>query len=118
MPRTRSLLDVLVTVGSVYVSLSRLSVDPARAPELVAAFRGRAHLVDDADGFVDLEVWQSDRDDGEILMVSRWRDRASFTAYMRSDAHRISHERIDPGLDRDIKLEALEHLHTYEVVAE
>ena len=101
-----------------YVSLSRLSVDPRRAPDLVAAFRDRAHLVDDADGFVDLQVWQSDRDAGEILMVSRWRDRAAFTAYMRSDAHRVSHDRIDTDLQRQIKLQALEHLHTYEVVAE
>jgi heme-degrading monooxygenase HmoA len=101
-----------------YVSLSRLRIDPRRAGELVAAFRDRAHLVDDADGFVDLQVWQSDRDPGELVMVSRWRDRPAFTAYMRSDAHRVSHGRIDPGLDEAIKLERLEHLHTYEVVAE
>ena len=51
-------------------------------------------------------------------MVSRWRDRAAFKEYMRSDAHRISHGRIDPALDAAIRLERLEHLHTYEVVAE
>jgi hypothetical protein len=32
----------------VYVSVSRLRVAPDRAPELVAAFRNRAHLVDEA----------------------------------------------------------------------
>src|SRR3569623_2356363 len=100
-----------------YVSLSRLKVEEGRAAELVAAFRRRAHLVDDADGFVDLEVWQSDRDPAEVVMVSRWRDRDAFKAYMKSDAHRISHERIDPDLDAAITLEALEHLHTYDVVA-
>ena len=100
-----------------YVSVSRLRVPPARAPELVAAFRRRAHLVDRADGFLDLEVWQSDRDESELMMVSRWRDRACFRAYMRSEAHRISHARIDPGLDAHIKLQALEHWHSYEVVA-
>ena len=47
---------------AVYVSLSRLRVAAERADELVEAFRNRAHLVDDADGFVDLEVWRSDRD--------------------------------------------------------
>jgi heme-degrading monooxygenase HmoA len=101
-----------------YVSLSRLRVPEERAAELLAAFRRRAHLVDRADGFVDLQVWQSDRDPGEIVMVSRWRDRAAFTDYMRSDAHRVSHARIDPELDASIRLERLEHLHTYEVVAE
>jgi heme oxygenase (mycobilin-producing) len=101
-----------------YVAVSRLRVAADRAPELVAAFRRRAHLVDVAEGFVDLEVWQSDRDPTELLMVSRWRDRACFTAYMRSPAHRASHDRIDPALNAAIKLERLEHLHTYEVVAE
>ena len=98
--------------------MSRLRVPPERAASLVTAFRGRVRLVDEADGFVDLQVWQSDRDPGELVMVSRWRDRAAFTAYMRSPAHRISHDRIDPGLQAEIKLERLEHLHTYEVVAE
>lgn len=100
-----------------YVALSRLRVEPAQADRLVAAFRARAHLVDHADGFVDLEVWRSDRDAAEVIMVSRWRDRASFTAYMKSDAHRVSHDRIPAELDAAIRLERLESLHTYEVVA-
>lgn len=94
-----------------YVSLSRLRVPADRADELVEAFRARVGLVDGFEGFVDLQVWQSDRDEGELTMVSRWRDRACFTAYMRSDAHRLSHGRIDPDLDDAIKLERLEHLH-------
>lgn len=101
-----------------YVSMSRLRVPEERAPELVAAFRRRAHLVDEADGFVDLQVWQSDRDAGEIVMVSRWRDRDAFKTYMKSEHHRISHDRIDTGLNAAIRLERLDHMHTYEVVAE
>jgi heme-degrading monooxygenase HmoA len=84
-----------------YASLSRLRIPDECATDLIRAFRRRAHLVEEADGFVDLQVWQSDKDSGEIVMVSRWRDR---------DA--------DPELDRVIRLERLEHLHTYEVVAE
>ncbi len=101
-----------------YVSLSRLRVPAHASEELIAAFRRRAHLVDEADGFIDLQVWRSDRDAGEILMVSRWQDREAFKAYMKSEQHRTSHERIDPRLQGLIKLEALEHLHTYDVVAE
>ena len=102
----------------VYVSMSRLRIPPEAAAELVGAFRARARLVDDADGFLDLQVWQSDRDRGEILMVSRWRDRDAFKAYMRSAEHQVSHDRIPAALKELIKLERLEHLHTYEVVAE
>jgi heme-degrading monooxygenase HmoA len=101
-----------------YVSMSRLRVPVERAAQLVTAFRSRVGLVDDADGFVDLQVWQSDRDEGELIMVSRWRDREAFKSYMRSAEHRVSHDRIDPDLQAAIKLERLEHLHTYEVVAE
>jgi hypothetical protein len=36
---------------------------------------------------------------------------------MRSDAHAVSHARIDPELDAAIRLERLEHLHTYDMVA-
>jgi heme-degrading monooxygenase HmoA len=101
-----------------YISMSRLRVPADRAPSLVRAFRGRVGLVEGAEGFVDLQVWQSDRDEGELVMVSRWRDRAAFTAYMRSEDHKVSHRRIDPELQAAIDLEALEHMHTYEVVAE
>ncbi len=101
-----------------YVSVSRLRVRRERADELVSAFRGRAGLVDGFPGFLGLEVWQSDRDLEEVLMVSRWTDRPSFTSYMRSDAHRVSHDRIAPHLEEAIRLERLEHLRGYEVVAD
>lgn len=88
-------------------------------PELISAFRGRLGLVDGADGFIDLQVWQSDRDLGEVIMVSRWHDRAAFRTYMKSPDHRTSHDRIGAKLKAAIKLERLEHLHsTFEVVAE
>jgi heme oxygenase (mycobilin-producing) len=101
-----------------YVSMSRLRVARSESDALVTAFRHRAHLVDTFDGFIDLQVWRSDRDPEEVLMVSRWRDRAAFSAYMRSAAHRSSHGRIHPSLQAALRLERLEHLHTYEVVAE
>lgn len=101
-----------------YVSVSRLRVEPERSDELISAFRRRARLVDAHTGFLDLQVWRSDRDPAEVLMVSRWRDREAFKDYMKSQDHRFSHGRIDPELKAAIKLERLEHLQTYEVVAE
>ena len=97
--------------------MSRLRVPAERSDELVAAFNARLHAVDGHDGFVDLEVWRNDRDAGELVMVSRWRDRDAFKAYMKSADHRRSHDRIPQDLDAAIRLQALEHLHTYEVVA-
>jgi heme-degrading monooxygenase HmoA len=100
-----------------YVSMSRLRVAPDLVDELVGAFRARLGAVDAWAGFQGLEVWCSDREPGEVLMVSRWSDRASFTAYMRSGDHRASHARIPAALQEAIRLERLEHLHTYDVVA-
>jgi len=53
-----------------YVSMSRLAIAPERAPELVAAFVDRSRLADQADGFVDLQVWQSDRDAHDLRIAS------------------------------------------------
>ncbi len=103
-----------------YVSLSRLRVPADRAGELVAAFRRRARLVDGFDGFVDLQVWQSDRDPGEpggcapLRRALRWRPPPGHTRRL-SREHQVSHDRIDRDLDAAIKLERLEHMH---VVAE
>ncbi len=101
-----------------YVSVSHLRIPPDQAEQLITAFRSRLGRVEAHEGFHDLEVWQSDRDAGEILMVSRWNDRDCFKAYMKSDDHRESHDRIPDSLSNAIELESLEHLHTYEVVAE
>jgi len=103
--------------AAMYISVSRLRVDAAKADELVAAFRQRSHLVDGTDGFVDLQVWRSDRDAEEVWMVSRWRERRCFD-YMRSEEHARSHARIPEDLDAAISLQRLEHMHTFEVVAE
>jgi len=100
-----------------YISMSRLRLPEAQVGELLDAFKARAGLVDDAAGFIDLEVWHSDRDAGEVIMVSRWDDRDAFTRYMRSPEHKTSHGRIAPALKAVISLERLDHLHTYEVVA-
>src|SRR5450755_1147005 len=97
--------------SDVYISVSRLRVKATRADELIDAFRCRMHLVDEAEGFVDLQVWRSDREPEEVWMVSRWRERCWFTAYMKSNEHARSHARIATDLNGAISLERLEHLH-------
>ena len=101
-----------------YVSMSRLRVELGRSDDLIAAFGRRARLVESHEGFVDLQVWRSDRDPSEVIMVSRWRDKDAFREYMKSSDHRVSHDRMDPSLRKAVKLERLENMHTYEVVAE
>ena len=103
--------------AATYVSVSRLRVDPAIVDDLIDAFQDRLRLVDAFAGFLGLEVWHSDRDVGEVLMVSHWATRADFTAYMKSPEHRASHDRIAPRIQDAIRLERLEHIAGYDVMA-
>jgi len=100
-----------------YISMSRLRLPESHVADLLDAFKHRAGLVEDAEGFIDLEVWHSDRDPEEVVMVSRWETRDAFTQYMKSSDHQTSHNRISRALRLVIKLERLDHLHTYDVVA-
>ncbi len=93
-----------------YISMSRLRVAEPQVSALLQAFNSRVGLVENADGFIDLEVWHSDRDPGEVIMVSRWQTREAFTRYMKSDDHKTSHARINPALRQAIRLERLDHV--------
>jgi heme-degrading monooxygenase HmoA len=59
----------------------------------------------------------SDRDAGEVIMVSPWQTHEAFTQYIMSTDHKTSHARIAPALKAAISLEPLDYLHTYEVAA-
>ena len=80
-----------------FVVESEVLVPPEGQGGLAAAFSNRLHAVDDFPGFIGLEVWQDRKDPCRFVMVSRWKSRAEFRAYMRSPAHRASHARVPKG---------------------
>ncbi len=96
-----------------FVVVSHLRIDPDGGVALEDAFRDRLGEVEDAPGFQHLEVWRDTTGPGEYVMVSWWDGEADFRAYMGSDPHRRSHERIprDPHAPHPVAL------HRYEVVA-
>ena len=81
----------------VYVAVSEVAVVDRGSGALEEAFRDRLRLVERAPGFIGIEVLRDRRQTGRYLMVSRWRSKAQFTAYMRSEDHRVSHARIRSG---------------------
>jgi heme oxygenase (mycobilin-producing) len=85
-----------------FVIVSDLHVDEIGTATLQEAFRHRLREVDAWPGFLELQVWRDDRDAERFVMVSWWRSRHDYAAYMRSDEHRRSHERIpkDPAAPR------------------
>lgn len=77
-----------------FVIVSDLAVDAVGADTLEDAFRSRLGEVDDWPGFLDLEVWRDERDPERFVMVSWWATKDDYAAYMRSDDHRRSHDRV------------------------
>lgn len=80
-----------------YVAVSEIAVDEQGEDALRAAFEDRLRAVDQWDGFLGLELLADRRRAGRYLMISRWRSKEVFVAYMRSDDHRESHARIPGG---------------------
>jgi heme-degrading monooxygenase HmoA len=87
-----------------FVVVSDLRVDELGAATLEEAFRNRLGEVDDWPGFRELQVWRDERDAERFVMVSWWRCRSDYVAYMRSSAHHRSHARIpvEPAAPRAV----------------
>jgi heme-degrading monooxygenase HmoA len=96
-----------------FVVVSHLEVADGSQAVLERAFADRLHEVEDHDGFLRLEVWRDTGTPGQYSMVTWWRDVEAFQAYLRSDRHHRSHQRIPvaPHKPRGIGLSR------YEVVA-
>jgi heme oxygenase (staphylobilin-producing) len=70
-----------------------LPVKEGAADEIVDRFaESRGHV----QGFLSMEVLKSDAED-EVLVVTRWRDRESFEAWVHSDAFSRAHGRSGAG---------------------
>lgn len=93
------------------VALSRFRVANAMTGAVSQAFVDRPRLVDDAPGFLGLEVFTDAKDPAIYYLATRWTDAASFHAWHRSEEHHRSHAWIPKGL----KLEAA---YTKVVIAE
>ena len=84
-----------------YVSISRFRVRNGMEGDVAEAFRGRPHLVDDAPGFVRMDVLSPAEDPSEFWLVTYWTDEESFRAWHRGHTFRESHAGIPKGLKLD-----------------
>ena len=80
-----------------FVAVSDLTVPLEGRTALVDAFRARLGAVERAPGFQRLEVWADENEATAFTLVAWWDSQADFVAYMRSAAHRASHDRIPTG---------------------
>ncbi len=81
--------------------ISRFRVVNAKEEEVRRAFLNRPRLVENAPGFLDLEVLTENADPSCFYLLTRWSDVEAFKAWHISEAHRQSHQGIPPGLKLD-----------------
>ncbi len=84
-----------------YVSISRFRVRNGMESDVADAFRARPHHVEDAPGFVRMDVLSPAEDPAEFWLVTYWTDEQSFRAWHHGHAFHESHAGIPKGLKLD-----------------
>ena len=92
------------------VALSRFKVANGLEVDVARAFRERPRAVEQAPGFLWLEVFVDGRDASIFYLVTRWTDIESFETWHGSPAHRESHAFIPKGLKLDPQWTEVLHL--------
>ncbi len=87
--------------GSEFVALSRFRVTNGKEREVFEAFVARPRLVEQARGFVRMDVLCPTDDPAEFWLVTTWDDEGSFRDWHASHLYRESHSGIPPGLKLD-----------------
>ena len=72
--------------------INRLPVREGMADLVVERFTNGRGFVQDFPGFVSMEVLRSD-DADEVVVITRWQDKAAFDSWVHSDAFKIAHGR-------------------------
>ena len=81
-----------------FVALSKFVVANGMMAEVKEAFRYRPHLVDDAPGFVKMEVMVPFDNPNELWLVTYWDDEESYRVWHHSHQYHESHKGIPKGL--------------------
>jgi heme-degrading monooxygenase HmoA len=80
------------------VALSRFTIANDMAHEVREAFRRRPHLVDEATGFLGMQVMSPIDRQAEIWLVTSWRDEPSYRKWHRGHDYHEAHKGIPKGL--------------------
>jgi heme-degrading monooxygenase HmoA len=81
-----------------FLALSKFKVRNGLESEVREAFQQRPRLVDQADGFVRMDVVTPTADAAEFWLLTYWQDEASFRQWHHSHLYRQSHAGIPQGL--------------------
>ena len=95
-----------------HVALSRFTVAQMTA-EVKQAFRQRPHCVDNAAGFLRMEVLSPCDAPDEIWLITYWKDEPSYRSWHHSHLYKESHQGIPKGLrlvPKSVSIRFFEHI--------
>ncbi|MCA1564412.1 MAG: antibiotic biosynthesis monooxygenase [Acidobacteria bacterium] len=96
-----------------FIALSQFTIANNMTEEVKDAFIKRPHLVEDAPGFLRLEVISPLDNKDEIWLLTYWRDQDSFKVWHHSHLYHDSHKGIPRGLKlvpKSVRLRFFEHI--------
>lgn len=98
---------------AMFIALSQFTVANGMAEQVKNAFASRPHLVEEAPGFLRMEVISPLDNRDEIWLLTYWDDEESFKAWHHSHMYHDSHRGIPKGLKlvpRSARLRFFEHV--------
>lgn len=98
------------------VRINAITVPPGGGDELARRFAERAGAVDQADGFEGFELLRPTDGRDTWLVVTRWKDVASFEAWVSSPAFGHGHRQAGEGSDDRPPVSVGSELWSYAVV--
>lgn len=98
--------------AAAFVALSRFTV-AHMSDQVKQAFQMRPHRVDDATGFLRMEVLSPCDAPDEIWLFTYWKDEPSYRAWHHSHLYKESHQGIPKGLrlvPKSVSIRFFEHV--------
>ena len=83
---------------TMFIAISQFTIANDKTNEVKHAFRNRPHLVEQAAGFLRMEVISPRELPAEIWLVTYWESEADFSQWHHSHRYRESHKGIPKGV--------------------
>jgi heme-degrading monooxygenase HmoA len=99
--------------SAMFIALSQFTIANEMTEQVKDAFARRPRLVEDAPGFLRLEVISPLDNRDEIWLLTYWSDEESFKAWHHSHLYHDSHKGIPKGLKlvpQSVRLRFFEHV--------
>lgn len=76
-----------------FVAINYITCSPEYKERFEYLFGTRAHAIDALPGFVNMHVLRPSKEEDSYLVISYWKDQASFEAWTKSEAFLQGHKR-------------------------